>query len=74
MNAMTVTAFPKAADDRARQSLRLAPNLWAAIDAARAGRVGMVSRNTWIAEAIVEKITREQTEQAISNTGDRRRV
>ena len=35
------------------------------IDSARTARVGVVSRNTWIAEAIEEKLARElaKTEQ-----------
>ena len=43
------------ADDRARQNLRLDPEVWAAIDAARMRRAGSISRNTWITEAIAEK-------------------
>jgi LPS sulfotransferase NodH len=65
----------KTVDHRARQSLRLEAQLWAAIDVARSQRPGNVSRNTWITEAILEKITREgaDREQAVSLiTGDRR--
>jgi hypothetical protein len=47
-------------DDRARQNLRLNPDMWTAIDAARLRRPGSVSRNTWISEAIVEKLARGQ--------------
>jgi hypothetical protein len=54
---MTVTPFKR--DDRARQNLRLEPDLWLAIDKARLRRPGSVSRNTWIAEAILEKVQRE---------------
>ncbi len=43
----------------ARQSLRLDPKLWEKIDRERGKRAGAVSRNTWITEAIVEKLTRE---------------
>lgn len=46
-------------DDRARQNLRLSPELWAAIDAARERRAGNISRNTWITEALEEKLGRE---------------
>jgi hypothetical protein len=46
-------------DDRTRQSLRLAPDLWLAIDKARLRRAGSISRNTWIAEAILEKVERD---------------
>lgn len=45
--------------ERSRQSIRLAPNLWGAIDALRGRRPGNVSRNTWITEAILEKLARE---------------
>lgn len=44
----------------ARANLRLTPHLWLAIDAARGRRAGNVSRNTWITEAIMEKVAREQ--------------
>ena len=47
-------------DDRARQNLRLDLEVWAAIDAARMRRAGSISRNTWITEAIAEKLAREQ--------------
>jgi metal-responsive CopG/Arc/MetJ family transcriptional regulator len=59
-------------DERARQSLRLPAEVWTAIDAARSKRAGNVSRNTWITEAILEKITRERVEQAMSRSGDGR--
>ena len=41
-----------------RLNLRLAPETFSAIDAARALRPGSVSRNTWIAEAVQEKLAR----------------
>lgn len=66
--------MPKRIDDRARQSLRLATDVWVAIDVARALRAGNVSRNTWITEAILEKITREQTERDMSRSGEGRRA
>jgi DNA (cytosine-5)-methyltransferase 1 len=47
-------------DDRGRQSLRLDPEVWATIDSARLRRAGSISRNTWITEAIAEKLAREQ--------------
>lgn len=46
-------------DDRARQSLRLDAEMWNEIDRARATRMGNISRNTWIAEAVREKLQRE---------------
>lgn len=42
-----------------RTNLRLPAGTFAAIDDACAGRPGNVSRNTWIAEAIAEKLARE---------------
>ncbi len=42
-----------------RINLRLAPALFRAIDDARGRRPGNVSRNTWITEAIQEKLSRE---------------
>lgn len=51
----------KSLDERIRQSLRLDPQLWAAIDLSRRGRAGNISRNTWITEAILEKVAREGT-------------
>lgn len=42
-----------------RINLRLPKALFNAIDAARARRAGRVSRNTWIAEAVEEKLARE---------------
>lgn len=49
-------------DDRTRQNLRLDKHVWAAIDIARLKRAGNVSRNTWITEAVLEKIARESAE------------
>ena len=42
--------------ERPRQSLRLDPEIWEQIDLERAKRAGSVSRNTWITEAILEKL------------------
>lgn len=47
-----------------RINLRLAPQTFAAIDAARAARPGHVSRNTWLTEAVEEKLAREAQDQA----------
>jgi hypothetical protein len=55
-----------------RQSLRLPANLCARLDMARAKRAGNVSRNTWIIEAVVEKLSREDLDDAQSRPGDRR--
>ncbi len=45
-----------------RTNLRLPAGTFAAIDAACVSRPGNVSRNTWIAEAIAEKLAYEATE------------
>tara|TARA_R110000868_G_scaffold369706_1_gene633146 strand:- start:2514 stop:2729 length:216 start_codon:yes stop_codon:yes gene_type:complete len=42
-----------------RTNLRLPAGTFSAIDDACAARPGNVSRNTWIAEAIAEKLARE---------------
>lgn len=42
-----------------RINLRLPPHMIEAVDSARAKRVGRVSRNTWIAEAVQEKLIRD---------------
>jgi uncharacterized protein (DUF1778 family) len=42
-----------------RINLRLSPDVFVLIDQARATRLGNMSRNTWIAEAIQEKLARE---------------
>jgi hypothetical protein len=50
-----------------RSTLRLPPELWAAIDGARDKRPGNVSRNTWLVEAITEKLAKEQQNTAESD-------
>jgi hypothetical protein len=57
---MTTNHASAKLDDRWRQSLRLEPEVWTAIDMARLRRAGSISRNTWITEAIAEKLAREQ--------------
>ncbi|WP_426030849.1 hypothetical protein [Caulobacter sp. DWP3-1-3b2] len=54
-----------------RINLRLAAETFADIDAACAARPGNVSRNTWIAEAVQEKLAREPM-AAASQTSERR--
>lgn len=46
--------------DRTRENLRLDPALRAAVDRARLKRPGNISRNTWITEAILEKLARDE--------------
>lgn len=53
-----------------RINLRLAAETFANIDAACAARPGNVSRNTWIAEAVQEKLAREPA--AAAQTSERR--
>jgi hypothetical protein len=43
-----------------RINLRLPAETFDAIDACRAQRSGVVSRNTWITEAVAEKLARER--------------
>ena len=50
-----------------RINLRLSPEMFRAIDDARGRRAGNVSRNTWIAEAIKEKLAREASEATQSS-------
>jgi hypothetical protein len=59
-----MTANHTKLDDRGRQSLRLGPEVWTAIDTVRLRRAGSISRNTWITEAIAEKLVREQNNDA----------
>lgn len=54
------TAKRQVSELRDRINLRLSRELLVAIDAARAKRAGQVSRNTWIAEAIAEKLRRDR--------------
>lgn len=57
--AMTTPAKPTTVRDLDRINLRLSAETFAQIDAARADRLGNVSRNTWITEAVAEKLARE---------------
>lgn len=54
-----MNSVAKTEKDRDRINLRLEPEIFALIDRARGLRAGVVSRNTWIAEAIQEKLVRE---------------
>ena len=68
MNSDSKTATVRGLD---RINLRLAAETFADIDAVCAGRPGNVSRNTWIAEAVEEKLARERI-TATANDGERR--
>ncbi|WP_414429329.1 hypothetical protein [Xanthomonas campestris] len=50
-----------------RINLRLPPETFRAIDDTRERRAGCVSRNTWIAEAIKEKLARETPDYSADN-------
>lgn len=56
-------------DTRRRQNLRLEPEVWKAIDAAREKRGGYIPRNTWITEAILEKLEREKVRGTSGGSG-----
>lgn len=49
----------KTQNNRDRINLRLSGETLSLVDQARLARPGSVSRNTWIAEAIQEKLSRE---------------
>ncbi|HXQ11087.1 MAG TPA: hypothetical protein VN805_08865 [Caulobacteraceae bacterium] len=53
-----------------RINLRLPADTFDAIDACRAQRTGVVSRNTWITEAVEKKLARERT-NAVTHVTDR---
>ena len=67
MDSDSKTATVRSLD---RINLRLAAETFAEIDAACAARPGNVSRNTWIAEAVQEKLAREPT-AAAAQTSER---
>ena len=53
-----------------RINLRIPPEMFAKIDALRSQRVGHVSRNTWITEAIQEKLVRDAANNEQSASGE----
>ena len=55
-----------------RINLRLPAETFDAIDACRAQRSGVVSRNTWLTEAVEEKLARERA-NAVPQVNDRLR-
>ena len=63
--------LPKVSGSRAleRLNVRLPQDILEAIDAARAGRAGNISRNTWITEAIREKLERDLNDDNKHNGG-----
>lgn len=56
---MNHPAKPNAIRELDRINLRLSPETFEAIDTSRNARPGRLSRNTWIAEAIEEKLLRD---------------
>jgi hypothetical protein len=50
-----------------RINLRLPADTFEAIDAARAGRPGNISRNTWITEAVEEKLARDRAGRGLTS-------
>lgn len=52
-----------------RINLRLAGETFDAIDAARGIRPGNISRNTWITEAVEEKLARDRAESGQGKGG-----
>jgi hypothetical protein len=63
MDADSKTSTVRSLD---RINLRLAAETFKSIDAACATRPGNVSRNTWIAEAVQEKLAREPQSTTLS--------
>ena len=52
-----------------RINLRLPAETFEAIDVARGARPGNISRNTWINEAVEEKLARDRVEDGESGRG-----
>jgi hypothetical protein len=59
---------PPESEDRQRKNIRLEIELWEGIEGSIARRPGKTSRNTWIAEAVREKLERES--QATESHGE----
>jgi len=53
-----------------RFNLRLAPDVLEAIDAECSRRAGNVSRNTWIAEAVTERLARLDSSSRQQGAGE----
>lgn len=69
--AMTDSAMPPNVRDLDRINLRLSAETFGAIDALRSRRAGHISRNTWLTEAVEEKLARDVT-LSEQTSGDRR--
>lgn len=70
---MHIDSKPASVSSLDRLNLRLSADTFAQIDEARAARPGNVSRNTWIAEAIGEKLARERLSSSSQAGGKRAR-
>jgi hypothetical protein len=68
---MTDSPRPLNVRDLDRINLRLAAETFEAIDLARTARPGHVSRNTWLSEAVAEKLARDAT-PGQATAGERR--
>lgn len=62
MNSDSKTACIRSLD---RINLRLPAETFEAIDSCRSERPGAISRNTWITEAVEEKLARERAETTL---------
>ncbi|WP_246047897.1 DNA cytosine methyltransferase [Hankyongella ginsenosidimutans] len=60
-----MTQSARTSSDRSCATLRLDQGIGARIDRARMRRPGNISRNTWITEAILEKLQRDESEGKI---------
>ena len=64
---MDIDSKPATVRSLDRINLRLASDTFAAIDDACGLRAGNVSRNTWITEAIAEKLVRDAGEPRVTS-------
>lgn len=67
--AMLADSKPTTVRSLDRINLRLSAETFDAIDTSRNARSGNISRNTWITEAVEEKLARERLKNA-PNGGD----
>ena len=72
LQSMNNPPKPDAIRELDRINLRLSPDTFEAIDTSRNARPGRLFRNTWIAEAIEEKLLRDAAPTSAQND-DRQR-
>jgi hypothetical protein len=70
MTLMKIARKDSRSNALARINLRLAPEVLAAIDAECSRRAGNVSRNTWIIEAVTEKLARHGAALRSNDAGE----